>query len=77
MGLRWVRGEGRLGKVLGMLCILAGLAVGFEALSSAVVGFLGALLLSVKILVFCAMCYIGRNWFQRGTFSLPLGRMRP
>ncbi len=32
VGLRWVRGEGTLGKVLGMLCIVAGLAVGSEAL---------------------------------------------
>ena len=66
VGLRWVRGEGTLGKVLGMLCILAGLAFGFEALSSAVVGFFGALLLAVKILVVCAMCYIGWSWFQQG-----------
>ena len=77
VGLRWVRGEGTSGKVLGTLCILVGIAVGFEALSSAVVGFWGALMLSVKILVVCAVCYIGWNWFQQGTFSLPLGRMRP
>ena len=77
VGLRWVRGEDTLRKVLGMLCILAGLAVGFEALSSAVVGFFGALLLAVKILVVWAMCYIGWSWFQQGTLSLPLGRMRP
>ena len=76
VGLRWVRGEGMLGKVLGMLCILAGLAVGFEALSSAVVRFFGALLLAAKILVVCAMCYIGWTWFQQGSFSLPLVRMR-
>ncbi|MEE2726625.1 MAG: hypothetical protein VX792_06100 [Candidatus Latescibacterota bacterium] len=77
VGLRWVRGEGTQGKVLGMLSILAGLAVGFEALSSAVVGFFGALLLAVKILVVSAMCYIGWSWFQQGSFSLLLGRMRP
>ena len=59
VGLRWVRGEGTQGKVLGILSILAGLAVRFEALSSAVVGFFGALLLAVKILVVNAMCYIG------------------
>ena len=56
-----------------MLCIIAGLAVGFEALSSAVVGFWGALLLSVKILVFCAMCYIGWNWFSGGPLAFRWG----
>ena len=77
VGLRWVRGEGTQGKVLGMLSILASLAFGFEALSSAVVGFFGALLLAVKILVVSAMCHIGWSWFQQGSFSLLLGRMRP
>ena len=59
-----------------MLCILVGLAVEFEALSSAIVDFFGALLLAVKILVVCAMCYIGCNWFHQGAFNLPFGRMR-
>ena len=59
-----------------MLCILVGLAVEFEALSSAFIDFFGALLLAVKILVVCAMCYIGCNWFQQGAFNLPLVRMR-
>ena len=77
VGLRWGRGEGTQRKVLGMLSILAGLAVGFEALSRAVVGFFGALLLAVKILVVSAMCCIGWSWFQQGSFSLLLGRMRP
>ena len=59
-----------------MLCILVGLAAEFEDLSSAFVDFFGALLLAVKILVVCAMFYIGCNWFQQGAFNLPLGRMR-
>ena len=77
VGLRWVRGEGTLGKFLGMLCILAGLAVGFEVLLSAVIGFFGDLLLAVKILVVCAMCYICWKWFLQCIFSFLLRRMQP
>ena len=75
--LRWVRGESTLGKFLGMLCILAGLAVGFEVLLSAVIGFFGDLLLTVKILVVCSMCYICWKWFLQCIFSLLLRRMQP
>ena len=75
VGLRWLRGESTLGKVLGVLCILVGIAIGIEALSSAVVGLFGVLLLAVKIFVVCAMCYVGWSWFQQGTFSLPHRRI--
>ena len=73
VGLRWLRGESTLGKVLGVLCILVGIAIGIEALSSAVVGFFGVLLLAVKIVVVCAMCYVGWNWFQQGTLAFRRG----
>jgi len=75
VGLRWLRGESTLGKVLGVLCILVGIAIGIEALSSAVVGLFGVLLLAVKIFVVYAMCYVGWNWFQQGTFRLPQRRI--
>lgn len=75
VGLRWLRGESTLGKVLGVLCILVGIAIGIEALSSAVVGLFGVLLLAVKIVVVCTMCYVGWSWFQQGTFSLPQRRI--
>lgn len=75
VGLRWLRGDSIAGKVLGALCILVGLGIGAEAVMSAVVGFFGALLLAVKIVVVCAMCYVGWNWFQQGAFSLSQRRV--
>ncbi len=71
MGARWLSGESGLGKVLGVLAVLAGLFIGAKAVLGAVVGLFGALLLFVKVAVVCAMLYVGWGWFQQGAFRLP------
>ncbi len=71
LGMRWLRGDSTVSKILGVLCILGGLALGADAVLCAVVGVFGAVFLAIKVFVVCAMCYVGWGWFQQGAFRMP------
>ena len=70
IGLRWLRGESILGRVVGALVLLAGVWLAFEAALSLVVGVFGAAFLLLKVALVLAMLYVGWRWLDNGEFSL-------
>ena len=70
IGLRWLRGESILGRVVGALVLLAGVWLAFKAALSLVVGVFGAAFLLLKVALVLAMLYVGWRWLDNGEFSL-------
>ena len=70
IGLRWLRGESILGRVVGALVLLAGVWLAFWAAWSLVAGVFGAALLLLKVALMLAMLYVGWRWLDNGEFSL-------
>ena len=70
IGLRWLRGENILGRVVGALVLLAGIWLAFWAAWGLVTGVFGAVFLLLKVAVVLAMLYVGWRWVDNGEFSL-------
>jgi len=70
MGKRWLDGEGTLGRFIGALVLIAGVALAFKAAMGLVVGVFGALLLMLKVALVLVMLYVGLRWLKNGEFSL-------
>ena len=70
VGLRWLRGESLLGRVVGALVLLAGGWLAFKAAWSLVSGVLGAAFLLLQVALVLAMIYVGWRWLDNGEFSL-------
>ena len=75
IGLRWLRGESLLGRVVGALILLAGIWLTFWAAWSLVAGVFGAAFLLLKVALMLAMLYVGWRWLDNGEFSLRRGRI--
>ena len=69
IGLRWLRGESIVGRVVGALVLLAGIGLAFWAAWGLVSGVFGALFLLLKVAVVLAMLYVGWRWVDNGEFS--------
>ncbi len=70
IGLRWLRGESILGRVVGALVLLAGVWLAFGSALSLVAGVFGAAFLLLKVALVLAMLYVGWRWLDNGEFSL-------
>lgn len=70
IGLRWLRGESILGRIVGALALLAGVWLAFWAALSLVSGVFGAAFLLLKVALVLAMLYVGWRWLDNGEFSL-------
>ena len=70
IGLRWLRGESILGRVVGALVLLAGIWLAFWAAFSLVSGVFGAAFLLLQVALVLAMLYVGWRWLDNGEFSL-------
>ena len=70
IGLRWLRGESLLGRVVGALALLAGIWLAFWAALSLMSGVLGAAFLLLQVALVLAMLYVGWRWLDNGEFSL-------
>ena len=70
IGMRWLRGESILGRVVGALVLLAGIWLAFWAAWSLVAGVFGAVFLLLKVALVLAMLYVGWRWLDNGEFSL-------
>lgn len=66
IGLRWLRGESILGRVVGALGLLAGIYLAFKA----AVSVFGAAFLLLKVALVLAILYVGWRWLDNGEFSL-------
>ena len=70
IGLRWLRGESILGRVVGALALLAGIYLAFKAALSLVAGVFGAAFLLLQVALVLSMLYVGWRWLDNGEFSL-------
>ena len=70
IGLRLLRGESILGRVIGALVLLAGIWLAFWAAWSLVAGVFGAAFLLLKVALMLAMLCVGWRWLDNGEFSL-------
>lgn len=70
VGLRWLRGESLLGRVVGALVLLVGVGLAFKAAWGLVSGVLGAAFLLLQVALVLAMIYVGWRWLDNGEFSL-------
>ena len=70
IGLRWLRGESILGRVVGALALLAGIWLAFKAAFGLVSGVFGAAFLLLQVALVLAMLYVGWRWLDNGEFSL-------
>ena len=70
LGLRWLRGESILGRVVGALVLLAGVWLAFKAALGLVSGVFGAAFLLLQVALVLAMLYVGWRWLDIGEFSL-------
>ena len=70
IGLRLLRGESIVGRVVGALVLLAGIGLAFWAAWSLVAGVFGAVFLLLKVVLMLAMLYVGWRWVDNGEFSL-------
>lgn len=70
VGLRWLRGESILGRVVGALVLLAGVGLAFKAAWSLVSGVFGFAFLLFQVALVLAMLYVGWRWLDNGEFSL-------
>ena len=70
IGLRWLRGESILGRVVGALVLLAGIWLAFWAAFSLVSGVFGAAFLLLQVALVLGMLYVGWRWLDNGEFSL-------
>ena len=73
IGLRWLRGESILGRVVGALVLLAGIGLAFKAVWGLVAGVFGAAFLLLQIAAVLALLYVGWRWLDNGEFSLRKG----
>ena len=70
IGLRLLRGESILGRVVGALVLLAGIWLAFWAALSLVSGIFGIAFLLLQVALVLAMLYVGWRWLDNGEFSL-------
>lgn len=70
VGLRWLRGESILGRVVGALVLLAGVGLAFKAAWGLVSGVFGFAFLLLQVALVLAMLYVGWRWLDNGEFSL-------
>ena len=70
IGLRWLRGESIVGRVVGALVLLAGIWLAFWAAWSLVSGIFGIAFLLLQVALVLAMLYVGWRWLDNGEFSL-------
>ena len=70
IGLRWLRGESIVGRVVGALVLLAGIWLAFWAALSLVSGLFGIAFLLLQVALVLAMLYVGWRWVDNGEFSL-------
>ena len=70
IGLRWLRGESILGRVVGALVLLAGIWLAFWAALSLVSGVFGAAFLLLQVAAVLAILYVGWRWVDNGEFTL-------
>ncbi len=70
IGLRWLRGESIVGRVVGALVLLAGIWLAFWAALSLVSGIFGIAFLLLQVALVLAMLYVGWRWVDNGEFSL-------
>lgn len=70
IGLRWLRGESILGRVVGALVLLVGIWLAFKAALSLVSGVFGAAFLLLQLAAVLALLYVGWRWLDNGEFSL-------
>ena len=70
IGLRLLRGESIVGRVIGALVLLAGIWLAFWAALSLVSGIFGIAFLLLQVALVLAMLYVGWRWLDNGEFSL-------
>ena len=70
IGLRWLRGESILGRVVGALVLLVGIGLAFWGAWILVSGVFGAVFLILQAALVLAMLYVGWRWVDNGEFSL-------
>ena len=70
IGLRWLRGESILGRVVGALALLAGIGLVFKAAFLLVSGVFDVALLLLQVALVLAILYVGWRWLANGEFSL-------
>ncbi|MDE2740165.1 MAG: hypothetical protein OXI58_01130 [Gemmatimonadota bacterium] len=70
IGLRLLRGESIVGRVVGALVLLAGIWLAFWAALSLVSGIFGIAFLLLQVALVLAMLYVGWRWLDNGEFSL-------
>ena len=70
IGLRWLRGESILGRVVGALVLLVGIWLAFWGAWNLVSGVFGAVFLILQAALVLAMLYVGWRWVDNGEFSL-------
>lgn len=70
IGLRLLRGESIVGRVVGALVLLAGIWLAFWAALSLVSGIFGIAFLLLQVALVLAMLYVGWRWVDNGEFSL-------
>ncbi len=75
IGLRLLRGESIVGRVVGALVLLAGIWLAFWAALSLVSGIFGIAFLLLQVALVLAMLYVGWRWLDNGEFSLRRGRI--
>ena len=70
IGLRLLRGESIVGRVVGAVVLLAGIWLAFWAAWSLVSGIFGIAFLLLQVALVLAMLYVGWRWLDNGEFSL-------
>lgn len=73
VGLRWLRSESIIGRVLGTLVLLVGIWLAFKGALSLVAGVFGAAFLLIQLALVLGMLYVGWRWLDNGEFSLRRG----
>ena len=68
---RLINGQSVLGKILGAFLLVGGVIAGFHAAGAVVVGTIGAIILTTKVVFTAALIYFGWRWLKTGEFSAP------
>lgn len=68
---RLINSRSVLGKILGAFLLVGGIIAGFHAAGAVVVGTIGAIVLTAKVLFTAALLFFGWRWLKTGEFSAP------